>query len=208
MSNYNNDYKSEQIVGNFLDKYFYPQSPFNLIERVSDIELQYKGIDVLAEFKNKVLKIDEKAVIGKRYKKITDLKTFSMELSFLNPNYSIKKGWFFSKEKETSHYLFCWLDRVRDKDYIEDVSDIYFIEVMLIDRMKLLKYINNEYGLSPNDLLLKSEDMRRNNISLIKLKGLTRIYMSAHLPEEPVNLLIDKKELKNLSTIHQIVKPN
>lgn len=207
MSNFENDFNSENLVSEFLDKYFYPNCPLIVKERVEDIERQYLGIDLLADFNGNILKIDEKAAVGPKYKKLNDLKTFSMELSFLNSNYNKCKGWLVSKDKETTHYLLCWLDRNREKHYINELEDIYFMEVMLINRVKLLKYIESKYGFSPKDLLKKADNMRNEKRELEKLSGKTRFYMSSYLSEMPVNLLIDKEELRKLALINQIVRP-
>lgn len=207
MSNFENDLKGEQLIAEYLDLYFYPNCIIDFKERVVDFDLQYKGIDVLADFKGIEMKIDEKAAL--RYSRIGELKTFSMELSFLNTSNSVKKGWLVSKEKDTSHYLLCWLERNPNKN-IKDLllEDIYIIEVMLINRIKLLKYIESTYDLTPKDLLDKAEEMRTNNEKLVKLNGKTRIFMSNHLSEKPVNLLIDRKELRSIATVNEFVRPS
>ena len=73
------DEHCEQIMSQFLDKYFYNAINPTSFERVQDKGRQVKGIDVVMEINGKTYSIDEKAAI--RY--TNGLKTFALELSFL-----------------------------------------------------------------------------------------------------------------------------
>ena len=55
------DMQGEQIIGEFLDKHFYPHLYHQGFERVKDKTRQIAGIDVVLNIDDNVFLIDEKA---------------------------------------------------------------------------------------------------------------------------------------------------
>ena len=67
-SKFDSDLKKESIIGEFLDKYFYPKmiekypDLIEDIQRNDDINKQYQGIDIMIKVnEEKTINVDEKA---------------------------------------------------------------------------------------------------------------------------------------------------
>ena len=110
MSNFELDMKAEAEFAKFLDLSFYPK----LVEigvlrempkRVSQLEMQLKGIDIILVAANSMtFKVDEKTAINYVH---STLRTFVFELSYLK-NGLVRKGWFLRDDLETELYLITW----------------------------------------------------------------------------------------------------
>lgn len=170
MSNFNQDLDAESKVHQFIRKYGYSifeQNNFDYTEyHYSDANISEKkqnaGIDVELTRHSNVepeldvsikYSIDEKAAVTACN---TGLPTFCQELSFvLNGNQ--KTGWFL-KEKENTHYLFCYIALTEKgfKKYnqhfnvfqkwqdINWENDIQEIEIILVSKRKLRSFYNKE----------------------------------------------------------------
>ena len=139
-SNFDNDLKAEQKLARFLDKNHYTREVFNNydIERVTDLDQQHKGIDLIIRNKEGTMKflIDEKAQLNYINKK---LPTFAFELSYLkNGNY--RKGWLFDKSKLTDKYFL--ITSIK-----EESNEIQDVRLISIDRQKLIHLLETK-GLS------------------------------------------------------------
>lgn len=190
--------KMTQIVSNFLEKYFYSNT--NDYERVEDKERQLKGIDVIFNFKNKQYVCDEKAAIRYINK---NLQTFAFELSFLGKNDKLIEGWLISERKVNNSFLCIWIDKA-DYDFIEDIDDIKEVEIALIDKQQLLNYLK-QLGWNINKLHTKAEKLRNNekeNCGNINKHG-CKFSCSRYLPEQPVNVIVAREKLKEISDYNQ-----
>ena len=85
----NEDERCSNIVSNFLDEHFYLKKCTNF-QRIEDKNNQIKGIDTIFELNGNQYICDEKAAI--RYVN-KPLKTFSMELSFIDRSGCSHDGW-------------------------------------------------------------------------------------------------------------------
>lgn len=216
-SKYAKNIEDERIVGEFLDKYFYPviekkyMNKINNIERNYDVSKQNKGVDVILESKSgSLINIDEKTATDYFNK---DIPTFVLEISFLKDNV-LKEGWLFgNKYSDTDTYLFCWGWK-EDTNKDLSVENIKHIEAYSIRKSKLQKLLDDKYDLNKYNYKKKvelaiDEINELSNDEKVFLKGTKgpRWNISRHLNEEPINLVTPKHLLKQATkTIFDINK--
>ncbi|WP_414053374.1 hypothetical protein ACMGE6_07990 [Macrococcus equi] len=134
-STFNADLIVEQEVIKYLDAYIYPilSQEYGLeFKRVYETDLQHKGIDIVGTHKlfNQKLNIDEKAATHYFNNDLnkTGLRTFALELGYINSNKSHRDGWLFnSKHSETDAYLFKWGWTIPE---VENWKDIKFENII------------------------------------------------------------------------------
>ncbi len=160
------------------------------------------------------------------------LRTFAFELSFLNRSREFCDGWLFGdKYSETEYYSLQWLWKRDDflRGRIESISDIGKAESLLVAKKDVQEYARN-LNITPNNYRHISQWLfdfpsgvnidyydtgRRVAISekkseyfLIPDKKNPRITCSKYLAEAPVNLLIPKEDLIEMTVSaegHQII---
>lgn len=198
------DKNGERIIHSFLENNFYPLvESYSSYDKSSDKEMQLKGIDTTFTYNGFEYKCDEKAALDyvngiKGY----ELKTFCLELSFLDRNDKLQDGWFVKDSLETNSYLFVWLDTAK-KDVLEEVSDIDKIEIALVRKEKLIEYLNG-LGWTKENLKKKSHNIRFNGdrkFGNCRENGCK--FSNPRLPEQPVNVLISRYKLIQLSDFHR-----
>lgn len=200
------DQKGERLVGEFVDRYFYGVSPRILeVERVSDPDLQIRGIDLQLCYKESpedLKLVDEKAAIWYMNK---DLRSFALELCFVNRGGELHAGWFVDPNKETDHYAFMWL---KGNPRLQGVEDIEEVEWMLVGRKTLQDEVWNsvskEVVREQASALLKDPERRSINLAPALPFYLT---ISRQLVEQPINLVFRKQRLMELALDYQIIKP-
>ena len=128
-SKFDSDLKKEFIIGEFLDKYFYPKmiekypDLIEDIQRNDDINKQYQGIDIMIKVnEEKTINVDEKAATQYINKNIP---TFSLEIASYNKEGVLKDGWLFGDQYcETDTYLLCWAKRHENySHYVREASN-------------------------------------------------------------------------------------
>ncbi|MDC0985532.1 hypothetical protein OAR47_03625 [Gammaproteobacteria bacterium] len=206
MSLRNRDMQVEQEIAHFLDEYLYPKN--NILKkynRVNDRESQLQGIDCTIRYKNKNIIIDEKA--ASHYIN-SNLPTFAFELgSYQRSGYV--DGWLIDETKKTTHYLLIWIKTFTpcDKKAWINKNDIKTLECLLINKNDILSYLDNQ-GYTRDKLINK-----RNNIIKEKTFGPVDknnqsefyFFNTRDLEEAPVNIIIKKNKLKQMSIIHWLV---
>lgn len=196
------DSKAEFEVSKFLDKYFYPKF-FQNNERVNDKSNQLNGIDIILDIPEiGRVNVDEKAAVHYVNKGIP---TFAFEVNFRLSSGELVEGWFFSKTKLTQYYLLIWVWADKEKGFVcEDISKL---EVILINRLK----IQNEllkHGLSEINIQEVSKSLRKTNISGVHHKDFSKpfyYYLTSHLSENPLNIVLKKDFLIKNSLHHSFV---
>ena len=200
-SNYQKDFKKEQKLGEFLDN-IYPKIDFGTyeIKRVTDINQQHKGIDLILFNNSKSIKIDEKAQLDFLNKM---LPTFAFELSYLKDG-SWRKGWLFDTKKETEAYFLINSIMFRNNEF-------HNVKIYAIYRDKLLKYIEN--NILPESEIYFLERNIREDLEVenkIPIKGICDsigyLYYSKKIYEKPINLVL---KLDNLvkNKLAKIIHP-
>lgn len=201
MSHFKRDLHKEQLLGNYLDK-IYKKLHLNF-ERVTDINLQHHGVDLLYP-KNDAVYIDEKAQLNYLNK---SLPTFTFELSYLK-NGDQKLGWLLDDSKLTTHYFL--ITGIYPVDETDLTKGYKSCKIISVDRNKLLNYLETK-GLSKKRLLQYDADLRdfkdkkmKNSIEELDSKKEGLLYYSPHLAEEPINLQLRLKHLVSIKVAKQI----
>ena len=194
-TNRREDVKRELEVEKFLDKYVYLDDIFTKKERVDDKDEQIKGTDIILSmplYKLENITVDEKAAITRWD---SELKTFILELSFLNIHGDPMDGWFVDHKKTNTHYGFVWL-RATKKDFTCD--DIYQLDYALVNKNKIKEWLAS-YGCSV-ELLKRNADVIRER-GYIK-KDFSRPFHLSYSPqfgEQPINIVVPKEVYFELS---------
>ena len=190
------DLEYEKKLASFLDNTYYrdkkifPQR-FTL-QRVTDLEMQHKGVDLIIynQEDGQKIYIDEKAQAHYINK---SLPTFAFELSYLKEN-NLKIGWFYDKRKITQQYFLITCIEVQNKD-------IKSCRLICVDRVKLQTWLEMR-GLSYKVLLSYENKLRQEESSgkhllteLSKNEGF--LYYTTSLVEKPINIVLYLNVLLN-----------
>lgn len=195
------DEHCEKVMAQFLDEYFYKKIGYTWRERVTDRERQVKGLDVILKRDGKVYNIDEKAAI--RY--TNGLKTFALELSFLNRKGNRVDGWLIDEKKVNDYFVFVWINKI-EGELIENVDSFKEVEVALVSKEKIMIYLES-LGWDVDKLLIKDERIRDgidDNLGDIKKNGCKFSY-SERLFEKPINILLPKQAYIKIADEHSII---
>lgn len=195
------DEHCEKVMAQFLDKHFYKKIGYTWRERVTDRERQVKGLDVILKRDGKVYNIDEKAAI--RY--TNGLKTFALELSFLNRKGNRVDGWLIDEKKVNDYFVFVWINKI-EGELIENVDSFKEVEVALVSKEKIMIYLES-LGWDVDKLLIKDERIRDgidDNLGDIKKNGCKFSY-SERLFEKPINILLPKQAYIKIADEHSII---
>jgi|26BtaG_2_1085354.scaffolds.fasta_scaffold01070_5 hypothetical protein len=218
VSSYNFDLQQEQILGRFLDKAYQAIYSQGSIGRVTNIDQQNQGIDLIYFKENNGLitnhNIDEKAQLTYLNK---SLPTFAFELSYLLHG-KTRKGWLFDANKLTEYYFLVTSIFLKNKiEKLVNESDIENCLITKVNRNNLILMLDNCLVNNPDsEKLLKefegeklteatlekiSEKLRlhinRENITVkIKLNPNIKIVYSGWLAEQPINIVIYLDYLK------------
>lgn len=196
------DEHCEQVMSQFLDKYFYNAINPTSFERVQDKERQVKGIDVVMEINDKTYSIDEKAAI--RY--TNGLKTFALELSFLNRKGILQEGWLTDERKINDYFVFVWINKI-ENILIRDISSLKDIDVALVSKNKIMEHLES-IGWTKDNLKTKDNKIRNENdtnFGNINTNGCKFSY-SDRLFEKPINILLPKETYINIAEIYKNIK--
>lgn len=198
----------EREIAKFLDKHLYQsQDIITQYKRTDDIDSQLKGSDIIMSIPSKHIInaiVDEKAQTQYINK---PLPTFALELSFISANNEIIKGWLIDKNKETEYYLFQWIHKC-DSTWNIKSEDIKELEYALVSRSKILEYLASN-GYSIEMLNKKDTEIREKNqfgpYDKLPNKDFW-FFHSTNLVESPINIVIRKKVLMEIATIHGLIK--
>jgi hypothetical protein len=190
------DEHCEKVMGEFLDKYFYNENIEGTITRVKDRKLQVKGVDVVIDDGDVKFYIDEKAAI--RY---VGLKTFALELSFINRQGDINTGWLLDNKKINDYFLFVWINELNGTE-IKDISSIKNVDVALVSKASIFRHLNS-LGWTKNNLLEKDRRIRNNDNEYMGniLRDKCKFSFSNHLVEKPINILLPKETYMEIADL-------
>lgn len=129
--------EAERELAKYLDKHLYTKDIFTKAERTDSASDQMEGSDIIVSIPSLNIQdaiVDEKASI---YYINKDLKTFVLEISFLNRSYQIQEGWFINESLSTEYYLMQWIKaNVADPWQVKE-NNITEIECVLVSKQKL-----------------------------------------------------------------------
>lgn len=190
------DEHCEKVMGEFLDKYFYNENIEGTITRIKDRKLQVKGVDVVIDDGDVKFYIDEKAAI--RY---VGLKTFALELSFINRQGDVNTGWLLDNTKINDYFLFVWINELNGTE-IKDISSIKNVDVALVSKASIFRHLNS-LGWTKNNLLEKDRRIRNNEDEYMGniLRDKCKFSFSNHLVEKPINILLPKETYMEIADL-------
>ncbi|MER1987517.1 MAG: hypothetical protein ABS948_16685 [Solibacillus sp.] len=199
---FNRDLSNEEVLGEFLNRYFYPLLGINNFLRYGNkSKEQFEGVDVYFETENQRYLVDEKGYLTRP----TIQNTFVLELSYLNASGERKEGWFYDTNKKTTHYLMCWADRDDINIYKDQltIDHIHRVELMLVDRKKLQDYLQSKYSINRNYI-------SNNHNAILMATESKPVYLenskskynySKKLREQPLNIVMPKEEYVESSAV-------
>lgn len=205
------DHIIDEEVMAYLDSHLYNQEGI-VFERVDDIETQRNGCDVVFSCEAVGIKdaiIDEKTATHYCNR---DLNTFAFELSQVTKKGYIVDGWFLSNSCTTEYYMLVYLkadipNMEDDKpDWRKITRDnITQAEYLLIKKYDILDYLNS-IGFDKQRLQRGCNYLRsHNDRKRFDLSDDAKLVISRQFKECPVNAVIAKDRLMELSKMHGFV---
>lgn len=204
--NYRRDLAQEALFSDFLDLCLYQpiteilQLPERLVsfQRVTDLDMQHAGIDVVYRHRGLTIFIDEKSQLHNLNREIP---TFAFELSYLKRGEE-RTGWLLDKRKKTHGYMLCWPRGERD-----DYGDIYLgAKVIFLAKKQLLSYLT-EHGYNEMALQRKAGELRLADTPGRHLIGnpdfwfyLTQPKAGGLYRERMINVVVRAEQLESIST--------
>lgn len=189
-SNFKEDLSKEELLGIFLDDIYPTIIEGYQIERISDIEQQHRGIDLIISRDGQNYFIDEKAQLDYLNK---ELPTFAFEISYLK-NSKENFGWLYDKTKQTHKYfLITGIFLNNPEDINEGFQKCIITSV---DRVKLiallkLKGLDIETITKYNDNIRSGTAEKNVNINELNSYSEGRFYYSkSNKSEQPINLVL------------------
>lgn len=193
---YGEDQRKEEKLHKYFEK-FYQDNGF-LFARIQDTIPQKLGVDVIAKNNDKAYIIDEKSAISCWNR---NLETFSFELR-TETNYN-KNGWFINPSYLTTHYALLYV-RANDK-MLEDITSI---EIIIVSKKKLYDYLislNADINKRMKTIIIDGKSSDLPKIKNYINKDVYLVYSLWIKPEMPINIIISKEKLIELSEFHQFV---
>ena len=191
-SNFESDLSKEATLGVYLDSYYqniFEKSNYT-IERVSDINLQHQGVDLILKSGINEYLVDEKAQLDYLNK---SLPTFAFELSYLK-NKEWRLGWLLDETKITNIYFLVTNIHTKQAGNLE--SGITKIKITGIYRDRLITLLESK-GLAKTELIELEKNIRlgeqEGKISIKELNPKTEgaLYFSkSNKAEQPINLVL------------------
>lgn len=200
------DMDAERELAKYLDKYLYTNEIFTRAERTNSALTQINGSDIIISIPHLNINnavVDEKASI---YYINKDLKTFVLELSFLNSGLNYSDGWFVDSGLSTEYYLMQWIKANISDPWQVKEDNITEIECILVSKQKLYDYFAS-FGYSLNTFRQLSKRIRETGICPQSPSSEFRFYYSTKLAEKPINILLNKEVYIRLGEFHFFVKP-
>ncbi len=199
------DSRGEKAMGVFLDKYFYPKTLetrlISYYERIYEKKLQLQGVDIILDKR----RIDEKPQL---YYINRPVGSFAFEIEYYSEKCGHNvDGWFINNQNLTDDYLLLWIDKARiDKVNRLVAEDFEYVHADLISKDRLKAYLTR-LGISDKELKQKAVEMREKSILRIDLnEDIHLSYSVDGYSEKPINLVIDKKILDNISSKRYEIK--
>ena len=190
--------KNSDIVTNFFIENFYKKF-CSTYEIVTDAENQYCGIDSIFKYNDTEYICDEKSAI--RYIN-RNLQTFSLELAFINRGGEVSDGWYVNDNEKNNCYLFVWIDKanVNEKNLLNSMDDLESVEIALVRKDRIQEYLDS-LGWTKKNLKKKCEKIMKYDYEPLRCfeQPEVRFTYSLKLVEKPVNILIQRKKLTEIS---------
>jgi hypothetical protein len=195
------DLEREMSLSTYLDK-IYEQLNINLV-RIRNLDLQHQGVDLKFDSNGVEYYIDEKAQLNYIN---SNLPTFAFEISYYKDD-SLNEGWLLDGRKITTHYFL--ITDIQANEKKDGSLEFSSVQIISIHRDKLLFELD-KLGLTNDRLKLIDKELRRYHYSGKKeIKELDivkegSLYLSTHLVEKPLNLVLKLEFLIGLGVAKRI----
>ena len=211
-SNFNKDLKSEQIVAEYMDKYFYPVIS-DSFSRNENMKRQFNGVDVDVVRCGHNFVIDEKSQVTMVN---NPTPTFAFELFATKDNRRMD-GWLY-KDNETEFYNLIYIHNADTQGrFLSNSSEINKLESLIVSKqaVKALldkKGLTKDYLFKRAEFLEKCEDekyfkrTKQGKRVVIEPKGLT-LFHTTNLAESPLNIVVFKNYLYKICVCASYVTP-
>lgn len=206
------DVRLADLISEFLDKHFYPKYVTNF-ERVTDRSRQCKGIDVIFDINGNHYLCDEKNG-GSRIN--TNLRTFSLELSFIDRSGVRRTGWLLNEYNVNDSYLFIWTDKA-DSEKPHSISEIHNVEIALVKKARIKEYLKETAGLDELTILAMNESIINSPDSMehalisensgkrkYSINGIT-VCHSTQLYEQPLNIILPRAVYRKIADLNVVI---
>lgn len=169
-------------IYDFLDNNFYTPENVTSFERVLDKQRQVKGVDVIFTMNGKQYVADEKAAV--RYR---NLKTYSLELSFINRANEVQDGWLIKEGQINNAYVFTWIDE-------DEHTGKESVTLAVVTKEKLQKHLDS-LGWTKENLIKKSK-LIRESTGYVHMGNMyhdnCKFTYSEKYVEKPINILLPR----------------
>lgn len=195
------DLDKEMLLAKYLDK-IYEHLEIDLI-RISDLNLQYQGVDLKFHFNGTEYHIDEKAQLNYIN---SNLPTFAFELSYFKGK-SLKLGWLLDGRKSTTHYFL--VTDIHAEENRDGSLVFSTVQIISVHRNKLLFELD-KLGLTAKKIRAYDKEFRQKNLKGQKAideldeKREGKMHLSAQLAEKPLNLVLRLEFLIRLGVAKKI----
>ena len=207
-SKFKDDLSKEVLLGKFLDKFYFQKynDTSKSFQRITSLEEQMQGVDLIITIGGKAYIIDEKAQLDYLNK---SLPTFAFEISFLK-NKKVKTGWFFDHQKKTNIYFLVTNIQTRENENSTlEFTDYSITAVHRINLQKLLseKGLDEKKILEYTSNIRKSQQHGKHPIPELNSKQEGFFYFSfENKNEKPINLVLYLKFLKQNNQIGKKIR--
>ncbi len=213
--------KENSVMSEFMRVYYYEKllkrdsSKVVDYQRITDVNAQKDGIDVILTVDGRRYIVDEKAQMDYIYRE-EPLPTFALEL--LN-SASGNIGWLLNPDLKTEYYMFIWPHAGERPLSVDKVLYAYY---SLVNKEKLLIEIQKYYKMDNVRLLEYAKRMATGKMGTevkdkngrcigyrYKEKGFddrAYLYYTVSKSERPVNLVVKRSWLDELSISHGMIK--
>lgn len=175
-------------------------------ERVTDVDLQRRGVDIFHIDGNKKYYADEKSASTYYYKKL-DTFAFELQCSVNKDN----SGWFCQNPYYLTEYYFIAYPYAPGNN--DDLKTLDELELLVISKKDMWDYLNSIGYNSAKDIL--NEFCEKGHVCYHNGRETKRMQINADVkvvqslyikPEQPTNIIFSKKLLKKLATKYIIKK--
>ena len=184
------DVRKEQLLGAFLDGLY--QELGMHFERVTDKEMQHRGVDIIVTRDGQRFLVDEKAQLD--YLNVS-MPTFAFEIGGFREE-EHKMGWLFDAKKRTTHYMLITDIYLKEGKQLRSAEDIASVCLLWLNREKLITFLAGR-GLDRARCELAEQEARERGTNGRIATGQRGLYffLSAQKAEAPFNIVITREHL-------------
>lgn len=213
--------RENDVMAEFMKRNFYDGlqnadgSRVSDFQRITDVDVQKSGVDVIFTQNGRTYLIDEKAQMDYIYKN-NPLPTFALEL--LNGT-SGAVGWFVNDGLKTEYYMFLWPHADRKPLSVDNITYVYYA---LVNKKKLRQEVERRYQKDGERLLEYARRMLEEKMGDMVFDKAGKcigyrykedgfddecyLYYTLSKQEKPVNLVVRRSRLEQISEDYGVIR--